>query len=318
MANVGNKYSDAFLGTIFDKMETALSPLVGIADRFSSVLTSLASTVDRVVTATTRFSAPMLAVGNAMTRVTETAFQPLTSAINLFHNAATGVISTMRSFVEKANPAAAFQFTRAMDDLAATMGQILEPVFEAVTHVVRTMADVFQGLRPVLEPLMKALGQIIEQFGRLIEPLASVLAPILQAIGWIVEHVVAPALKALVDAFTWVVNKIKALMRELGFSVPESLKRDSTGAAVRSPSYAGGNSAILDIGNRTTLEALKAGMPKNEEERKTEEHRRKIEGQLDQIRETIKEAKRRGVMPDQNDPNFIKRWLAMQASRLEE
>lgn len=60
---------------------------------------------------------------------------------NAFAIAAGFAAQAMLRFVEKANPAAAFQFNRALDDLAGTIGQVLAPVLSGVTVLIRAYAD---------------------------------------------------------------------------------------------------------------------------------------------------------------------------------
>ncbi len=209
-------------------------------------------------------------MSSVMGDVAKSAFLPLTPALAAFQVGADKTIQTMLAFVSKANPAAAFQFNRAMDDLAATMGQILVPVLEGVGIFVREMADVFQGLKPTLEPIMSGIREVIVELSKLIQPLMSLFVPALQIIGAIIKDVVVPAIKKMVEVFMELVK----ILQEAGL-VGELQKGNSIGAAVRPAAYG----SIEDIGKRTTLSAL-GKTDKNEqlnEQKKTNEILGKID-----------------------------------------
>ena len=86
---------------------------------------------------------------------------PLAAATEVFSAAAGKSIQQMVDFAGKASPVTAFQFNRALDDLAATMGQILLPVVDSITGFVREFADVLQGLKPAFEPIMTGISAVI-------------------------------------------------------------------------------------------------------------------------------------------------------------
>ena len=85
--------------------------------------------------------------------------------------------------VAKANPAAAFQFNRALDDLNATMGQILTPILNGVTDVVRGFADVLQGLKPAFELLTETIGDFLKFIGKALSELADLMGSKGKSVG---------------------------------------------------------------------------------------------------------------------------------------
>ena len=186
------------------------------------------------------------------------ALTPLTPAIDLFKTAASGAVQQIYSFVSKANPAVAFEFDRALDDLAGTMGQILTPILEATSGFVRQFADTLQGLRPAPEPIMQSIGAIIGELGRVLEPLTQMMAPVYELIGGVLTSVVIPALHKFVDVLVGVTHAAMDMIEELSFGLIKFSRTErgsSVGAAVRPASY----SRIEDIGKRTTLAALNVG-----------------------------------------------------------
>jgi hypothetical protein len=225
-----------------------------------------------------------------MRRIVDTAMAPLTAATTLYAAAATGAIALMQNFVSKADPATAFAFNRALDDLAGTMGQILVPVLQAVGGFIREFADVLQGLRPVMQPIMQGVAQVIGVLGSLVGTLASALAPVLSLVGEIIKTVVVPIMETLgillqsvfviinplINIFATIlreiivpalavlvqglkqlaeiIKEIVDLIPDLGLS-SDVEKGNSVGAAIRPASYG----SIEDIGKRTTLAALNMG-----------------------------------------------------------
>lgn len=188
------------------------------------------------------------------------ALLPLTAALELFKTAASGATQQIYSFVSKANPAAAFQFDRALDDLAGTMGQILTPILEASTGFIREFADVLQGLRPALEPIMGTIGEVIGELARLIEPIAQGLVPVLGVVGAVISDLLLPIMHEFVDVIILVVGVLSDAIENLSAGLISMgkiayKKGDSVGAAVRPASY----SKIEERGKRTTLAALNVG-----------------------------------------------------------
>jgi hypothetical protein len=64
----------------------------------------------------------------------------------------------LASFVGKANPAAVIRFNRALDDTTAVLGQILTPVLERVTLLMRGIGDALASLSPTAKALVGGLG----------------------------------------------------------------------------------------------------------------------------------------------------------------
>jgi CheY-like chemotaxis protein len=122
-------------------------------------------------------------VGQGLSGLARGAMLPLAAATGAFAAAASGAIQEIANFVSKANPSTYFQFNRALDDLAGTLGQILTPVLEGVTVFIRTFADAMQKLRPSLEPIMLSMKAIIIEMSRLIEPLSMLLQPAFELLG---------------------------------------------------------------------------------------------------------------------------------------
>jgi hypothetical protein len=64
-------------------------------------------------------------------------------------------------FVGLRSPAAVKQFELAMRDMEATIGQILLPVFNALTGAARMMGDTYATLAEAMEPLMTGIADAI-------------------------------------------------------------------------------------------------------------------------------------------------------------
>ncbi len=249
-------------------------------------------------------------MSNVMGDVAKKAFIPLGPAFETFQIAAGQTIQTMLRFVEKSNPAAAFQFNRALDDLAATMGQILVPVIQGVGIFVREMADVFQGMRPAMEPVMRGISDVVVELSKMIQPLMSLFIPALQLIGTIIKEIVVPAIKSMVEAFMELVR----ILQEAGI-IEELKKGNSIGAAVRPAAYG----SIEDIGKRTTLAALGKTDRQEEDRRKREQQHEQTNSLLKDVITGVKQlAKENNVTPGEAAtaaflPSLsIARWAARQ------
>lgn len=163
--------------------------------------------------------------------------------------------AAIQGLVNKANPGAAFQFNRALDDLAATFGQILTPILQGITVFVRDFADGLQGLKPAFAPLMQGIGGMIAALGPLLQSFMQLAGPAFQAVGYLIANIVVPAFKLLADGLREIV---KVAMDAISFitagliSFDDYESKSSVGAAIRPAAYSG----IEDIGKRTTLAAL--------------------------------------------------------------
>lgn len=194
-------------------------------------------------------------VGQGLSGLARGSMLPLAAATGVFAAAASGAIQEIANFVSKANPSTYFQFNRALDDLAGTLGQTLTPVLEGVTVFVRTFADAMQGLRPSLEPIMLSMKAIIIEMSRLIDPLSMLMQPALELLGTVMKNIVVPAVTDLVDILTTLAKTIKETVETISFGLVklDFERKSSVGAAVRPAAYSKG---VEDIGKRTTLAAL--------------------------------------------------------------
>ncbi len=234
------------------------------------------------------FAASVTVFSGAMQKTVQTAFLPLTTALGTFEVACSKTIQTLKGFVEKANPAAAFQFNRALDDLAGTMGQILTPILNAVTGYIREQADVLQGMRTALAPVIEAFSSIVTELSKTILPTAELLLPTFQSMGFVIKEVVVPAIKLAVEALTALADVAKAF----GFA-QDIQKSSSVGAAVRPAAY----SKVEDIGKRTTLAALQSQGGSSDPQKQAVEEQKKANVKLDAIEKGITKLAELNVRP---------------------
>jgi len=263
----------------FEAVNKALS---GIAE---SLEKNLVVPLEKVTNSIAEFGSRFQdGITNSLGRVAESAIKSLSAATNVFALATSKAVQQMLAFVSKADPAAAFRFNLALNDLAGTMGQILAPVLESITGFVREFADVLQGMRPLYAPIMQGISIMVNAMKDVIGPamlhlgaklslfgplVRDVIAPIVQALAMLSSSVIAllgpeleaisvilnatliPALATLASWFKQLAEFIKDIT-DLIPSLQNKEKGDSMGAAVRPAAYG----KIEDIGKRTTLAAL--------------------------------------------------------------
>ncbi len=181
------------------------------------IKTGLSSALDKVLGSTLPSFGNKFETGltSIMNQVATKALTPLTAATNLYVAAASGAIHMIENFVAKANPAAAFQFNRALDDLAGTMGQILTPVLNAITGFIREFADVLQGLRPAMAPIMDGFSAIIKSLSSLILPIASAMQPVFNTLAAIIQSVAVPAIAQVTKLFESMAPVIEVVFGEI-------------------------------------------------------------------------------------------------------
>lgn len=164
--------------------------------------------------------------------------------------------AAIQALVAKTNPAVAFQFNRALDDLAGTLGQILTPVLQGITVFIRQFADGMQGLKPAFEPIMTGIGQIIAALGPLAQSLMELAGPAIQLFGSLLQNIVVPVVQMAADALNFFVKGLQDVIETISLgliSFDEFKAKSSVNAAIRPAAY---SQDIEAIGKRTTLAAL--------------------------------------------------------------
>lgn len=221
-----------------EKLQAGLTRALEMAFRPASISASVA-----------KFATALhSSLGETLGRGVRMALAPVSGAISVFATATSREMQQVRSFVEKANPAAVFQFDRALDDLAGTLGQILTPILNSVTRFIREFADVMQGMKPLLAPVIQTIGITIDALTKLIAPLSGLLVPVLEILNGVLTNLVIPA----IELFTEALKGMADVFHTVTLGLFEAQKATSYGAAVRPAAY----SKIEDIGKRTTLAAI--------------------------------------------------------------
>ncbi len=112
-----------------------------------------------------------------------------------------GITSAARPFVEALSPNTIFQFDRASRDLAATIGQALQPVMEVLTGTLRSFASIIEPLAEELRPIFQEAAQA---FSDLLIPVVQTVVGIFQALE--------PVIQLVVDVFEVLTNLLKPLL----------------------------------------------------------------------------------------------------------
>lgn len=179
-------------------------------------------------------------------------------AIVAAETALVGLGQSMLGFVARANPAAAQRFQMAVDDLLASIGNFLLPVFELVTAAVRQVGDAFTLLIPAGASLAAALQPIFEMIGEALAGAVGYLAAALKAI----VPVIGVLVRVVMDAVNWVGRLVKEFLGLLGIDLsPDAApKGASVGMAAR-PAQIGG---VEDVLKRAMTSAFGSGVGGND------------------------------------------------------
>ncbi len=252
-----------------DGLKTALDKVLEVVFKPASVVASVGQFA----------TALQGSLATALTKGISAALAPVSAAIQVFAVGTSREVQQMRAMVEKANPAAVFKFDRALDDLAATIGQILLPVFETVTGFIREFADVMQGLKPALAPIMQTISMTIQELTKLIVPISGLLIPVLAILDLTITTLVVPAIKLMILALEGMVKAFN----EATFNMFKLEKQSSVGAAVRPAAY----SKVEDIGKRTTLAALQSQQGSSDPQKQMVEEQKKSVAWLEKIDKSL-------------------------------
>ena len=189
--------------------------------------------VKRIERAIEIFSAPFEQIENTMgagTKVLDAAFDSVQKAITNPLEGVPELLGQIQKYVSIFDPAIVDAFNFAMEELMATIGRALVPVFEAVIPVVRqftrTLAPVLDQLAPVIAQLAQAIGG---ELIKLLPTLQTALVALVPLVKSYAEQMVNTlrdqaamlvALNAAQTAFSSVVDVLKLA----GKGVLEALK----------------------------------------------------------------------------------------------
>lgn len=160
--------------------------------------------------------------------------------IGQFHE----LLGSIGPLVAAANPGAMFVLTNAMNNLAATAGEILTPVVTGLTYMFQGMGDTLAKMAPVVQPLFDEIGKFfagqVQQFAQLYEA-------------------AAPFVQLFFDTFTKVLNQAAkglAFFRGMLTALLEALAR-MFGVTSRFDKNAHARAAVSNIGFSSVDEMAK-------------------------------------------------------------
>jgi hypothetical protein len=222
-------------------------------------------------------------VGQALGQTRSVAGQA-TAAMHKFNHATGGMVSALAAgsnaikalagplthFVGLRSPAAVTQFTLAMRDMEATIGQILLPVFNALTSSARSMGDTYATLADAIKPAMtgiataittvfKEIGSVARENAGAIRLVANVLGGMAVATGNIISLVMK-----LTSAFHPWLKVLRDAAELLGLGGPPD-EKTARGMAIRNISIGtSGGDLARRAQEGAFREALNRGQPKEE------------------------------------------------------
>lgn len=181
-------------------------------------------------------------------------FGPYAAAVGQFIDTAAGLPQLFKSAADSASnyvgafaPMASERYSRAWQDLTASIGEVLLPVLNAATDVVRFFGDTIAGLTPVVRPLVDFAMRMVRPFallaGDVFRELVTVGALLVDAftplIELMVEMSVGP-LRMLAEGMRAVVKVITDVTRAvggfLGLKVP-NFNGASYGKSAQTPEW---------------------------------------------------------------------------------
>lgn len=157
-----------------------------------------------------------------------------------------GITETLTQFAAKASPVTMEQFSIAIDDVQATIGQSFVPVLQLMTQATRLFGDVLANMLPSTQEVSYALEAAYDgmaEFRDAMMELATEVGPILrtgfiaalQYLGQLIRQV-ASYVTSLVHAMSpWLAQ----LRQFLGITGGAGTERTSTGASARSAQFQG-------------------------------------------------------------------------------
>lgn len=160
---------------IFDLVGRGAAGNSTILDKVSEGIESLAKAGDKALGSMTRLTEALTDLFTA----------PLTNAKQL--------ASVIGPMVAAFNPGVVQQFSLALHDTYAVLGDMLMPVMKSLTVYVRQFGDVLAGMIPVISPLTKEIGNFIVGVGTGFSEMIKAAAPLIEVLsdglGWVLRQV---------------------------------------------------------------------------------------------------------------------------------
>ena len=183
-------------------------------------------------------------------------------------------------FTSLSNPGAMKMLNFRVENAMATIGNMLQPVLDALTRSAEKMGDLFAKLKPALKPAMQAVSELIDLLTTRFADLAELIAPGIQMMSAmflglvrVIELVERP-ITALIRGFIALRNQLYGLL-----GIPTGFDKNAkSDFAIKEPQYKGAE----DIFREQAKNALMASMGPGEEKKTTE-------SLLDQIYKFLKD-----------------------------
>lgn len=186
-------------------------------------------------------SAPVVLVESLTKAIADIALAAAAATTNV---GAMGLAIT--GLVAKANPAVAQQFTLALNDTFAVIGQALVPILKVATEILRMFGDMILS---VSESIGGTLGTVFESMIPVFEALFAVFAQVGQIVAEVfvaVAPLILVVMRGIKDLFDWISNAIREVLAFAGIDIaePDIKKGASVGAAVRTAQHSSVDSVI--------------------------------------------------------------------------
>jgi hypothetical protein len=176
-------------------------------------------------------------VSGAFASMSRHIVKTLTGALDLVK----GLAAPMAGLVGLRNPAAIKQFTLAVNDASAVLGEILLPVFNALIRAARTVGDTYATLQSAIEPVFDgiadAIDTVFKEIGSVAKENAGALKVMGEAMGWVARvlgHAAANAIW-LADKLGKLLNPIMGIAKLIGGGGAEG-GESARGRAIRNVS----------------------------------------------------------------------------------
>lgn len=257
----------------------------------------------------------MSTIGASLGMAKSVALAPATAATGLVGGltaAAQGPVGMLNDMfggiarmVGMMNPAAVEMFNRAMADLQAVMGEILLPILQAGTGLVRKFADVILTMKPAFDPIIQVAVDLVNILADLLVPVFKVLTPLIQLFGAIAQSLM-PVMNLIVDALKWLLKGMETFVRgfveiwngftdtmigrALGLKTVNlgAVNLDQTKSSMGKAIYQTGFASAEQLGKDTRAKALMTG---DSDAKKTADNTKMTADTVKEIKDAVLEMK---------------------------
>lgn len=205
-------------GSVVDKIEAAVEASksalkANIVAPVVSVINDVFDRVKFLADGLLKLAAPVTTLVGSLT----TFGTGIKSLSDLLSSKFMSVVGKLQGYIGQISPAGVTQLNYAMEDLMATIGEKLEPLFQVLVTVVERVGDALANidLDSLVDSVVTVVGMLADAFFQLLDAATPLINMLADTFAQVIEALVPP-LEAIIEAVMVVMDALGPLIELLG------------------------------------------------------------------------------------------------------